>query len=126
MRDRIRASQIRQEISQLILKRQGIERSLLRRRRMISACLIRRNLGTTAKKRRSLAYYLSGRVSGKTILRYVRKGDLGRIKRETSAWQDYSNSVARWRKISDEIERLFRELGRVQSEEPFKEEVSDG
>lgn len=121
MGDRISASHIRQKISQLILERQRIEKDLLRHRRMISACLIGRHLGTSSKKRRSLAYYLSGKISGKTILRYVKKVNLERIKKETLSWREYSQSMARWRKISDKMERLFRELGRVQAEEPFKE-----
>ena len=86
---------------------------------MIAGCLIARHLGFSQEKRKTPSYYLSGKVSGKTVLRHVKKRDLGRIRRGAEAWREYSRSMARWREVSNEIEKLFRKLGRVQSEDPW-------
>lgn len=93
---------------------------------MIAACLIARHLGSSQEKRKTPSYYLSGKVSGKTVLRHVKKEDLEHVRKRAEVWREFSSSIARWRKPNDEIERLFRKLGRMQSEEPFKKEASDG
>jgi hypothetical protein len=126
MNDRVYASRIRQLISKRLKERQFIERSLLKHREMIAACLIARHLGSSQEKRKIPSYYLSGKVSGKTLLRYVKKDDLGRVRRGVEAWREFSSSLSRWRKLNNEIEKLFRKLGKVQSEEPFKKEATDG
>ncbi|MFZ5985897.1 MAG: hypothetical protein ACOYWZ_02075 [Bacillota bacterium] len=117
------ASQIRQKISRKLEEKQTIERFLLEHREMIAGCLIERRLGTSVKKRSSPAYYLSGKISGKTILRYVKKGELRRIKEKVSQWRVFNRYLVRWWNISNEVRKLFRELGRVQSDEPFKKET---
>lgn len=126
MMDRQIASQTRQIISRKVREREFIEKSLLKHTEMVVASLIERKLGTSIKKRSSSAYYLSGKVSGKTILKYVRKGELLQVKKKTLQWREFTNYLVRWQKINDEIGELFKELGKAQSEEPFKEELSDG
>jgi hypothetical protein len=126
MKDREYASRIRQLISERLKERQFIERSLLKHREMIAACLIARHLGSSQEKRKTPSYYLSGKVSGKTVLRHVKKEDLEQVRKRAEAWREFSSSLSRWRKLNNEIEKLFRKLGKVQSEEPFKKEATDG
>lgn len=120
------ASRIRQTIFKRSRDREFIEKVLLKHREMITGCLITRNLGTTVEKRKTPSYYLSGKVSGKTVLKYVRKDKLDRVRKRCEAWREFSKYIAKWRKLSKEIEELFRKLGRVQSENPFSEGEEDG
>jgi hypothetical protein len=122
MRDKNRASRIRQQISGKLRERRFIEGNLLKRRDMIAACLIARHLGSSEEKRKTPSYYLSGKVSGKTMLRHVRKEDLGRVRKRTEAWRKFSGLMAKWHKLDAEIGRLLRELGSAQSEKPFGKE----
>ncbi|MEW6619453.1 MAG: hypothetical protein AB1422_08990 [bacterium] len=126
MKDRQMANQIRQKISRKLEEKQDMEKALLRHREMIMVCLIKRRLGTSAKKRSSSAYYLSGKISGKTKLKYVKKQELLRMKKETSQWCEFNRYLTKWWKISNEVRELFRELGKAQSKEPFREEEKDG
>lgn len=121
MKNREHASRIRQLISTKLKERQFIERSLLKHREMIAACLIARHLGSSQEKRKTPSYYLSGKISGKTMLRHIKKEDLEHVRKRAEAWREFSSSLSRWRKLSNEIERLFRKVGRLQSEEPFME-----
>lgn len=125
MKNREYASRIRQLISKKLKERQFIEGSLLKHREMIAACLIARHLGSSQEKRKTPSYYLSGKISGKTVLRHIKKSELEQVRKGTGAWREFSSSLSRWRKLSNEIERLFRKLGKTQSEEPFRKEVSD-
>lgn len=125
MKNREHASRIRQLISKRLKERQFIERSLLKHREMIAGCLIARYLGSSKEKRKTPSYYLSGKVSGKTVLRHIKKAELEQVRKGTEAWREFSSSLSRWRKLSNEIERLFRKLAKTQSEEPFRTEVSD-
>ncbi len=120
------ASRIRQAIFRKSKDRDFIEKVLLKHREeMITGCLIARNLGTALEKRKTPSYYLSGKVSGKTVLKYVKKDNLEGIRKRCEAWREFSSSIAKWRKLSKEVEELFRELGRVQSENPFSEGEGD-
>jgi hypothetical protein len=126
MKDKELASRIRQLISKKLKERQFIEQSLLKHREMIAACLIARHLGSSREKRKTPSYYLSGKVFGKTVLRHVKKENLEHIRKRAAAWREFSSSIAGWRKLNNEIEKLFRKLGKVQSEEPFKKDTSNG
>ena len=84
---------------------------------MIPACLVKRYLGTSQKKRGRAYWYLSRRVDGRTVLRYVKLAELDKIKRGTGAWREYSAGLREWVKINRQIEKLLQELGRLQSEE---------
>lgn len=120
------ASRSRQTIFKKSRDRDFIEKVILKHREMITGCLITRNLGTAEEKRKRPSYYLSGKVSGKTVLKYVKKDNLERVRKRCEAWREFSISIAKWRKLSKEIEELFRELGRVQSKNPFSEGEEDG
>jgi len=109
------SSHIRQCIRRLTNRRTKLEKKLLYfRHEMLDACLIERRKLAKGQIRKSPAFYLSRKVSGKTRLTYVRKDDLESVRLQTDRWRDYSRFMAEWVKISAEIEQLFRELAKQQ------------
>lgn len=119
-----RASRLRQQVACLRTRRAQLETRLLRRRRMLRASLVERYLGTTAKKRKTPAYYLSGLYQGKTVLRYVRKEDWSRVLPQARAWSEYYHLAAQWVKLGEELEAVWRELGQAQADEVSWDERS--
>ena len=111
-----RASCLRQEISQLIGQRNGLEKRLLRRRRMVRASYVVRYLGTKEAKRRTPADYLSFRKGGRTVLRYVLPAERVSLKAKAQGWGQYVRWIAQWVKISRDLEKAWRALGEAQAE----------
>lgn len=114
--DSTKASRLRQEISHLIDRRNGIEKRLFERRRMLRASFLVRYLGTKEAKRHSPAYYLSFRKEGKTVLRYVPSKERASVKARAEAWGEYVRLVAEWVRISRQLEKSWRTLGEAQAE----------
>jgi len=108
------ASKLRQRIVSLQGQRDRLEAVILQRRRMLDACLVERYGLAGGRERRCPAYYLSEKVEGKTRLTYVRKAQLRRVRAATDAWREFSRALALWVKVTVEVERLMRELGRAQ------------
>lgn len=81
---------------------------------MVDACLVERYTLAGGKQRKTPAYYLSRKADGSTRLTYVRKDDLARVRAATEAWRAFSQAMARWMKLNDELAKLMRELGRRQ------------
>jgi len=108
------ASRLRQRIATLKAKRDRLEQTLLVRRRMVDACLVERYGLAGGKLRQSPAYYLSRKVQGRTRLTYVHKGELKRMRAATDQWRALSQAMAQWVKVTQELERLLRQLGRAQ------------
>ncbi len=108
------ASRLRQRIASLKAKRDRLEQTLLVRRGMVDACWVERYGLAGGKRRRSPACYLSRKVLGRTRLTYVRKGELKRLRAATDQWRTFSQAMAQWVQVSQELERLLRELGRAQ------------
>lgn len=108
-------SRIRQHIAILRLQRERLERKLMAHRRgMIDACLIARKELAGGKLRKSPAFYLSRKIKGKTKLTYVRKVDLAGVRRATDGWREFSSALADWVKLTERIQKLFRDLGQAQ------------
>ena len=78
---------------------------------MINASFVEMRTLAGGRVRKTPAYYLSAKVSGVTKLTYVRKSDLGVVRRRATSWKYYSLNLAKYVKISKEIEGLFRILG---------------
>ena len=114
MAGRPTASKLRQQIVSRQRERDRLEAVVLLRRRMLDACLVERYGLAGGRGRRSPAYYLSEKVEGKTRLTYVRKAQLRRVRTATDAWREFSRALAQWVKVTVELERLMRELGRAQ------------
>ncbi len=122
MKNQKQASLSRKRIVELRKQRDKLEEKLLKRRDMIRASLVKRFLGTTEKKRERAYWYLSRAIAGKTILKYVRFGDLGKVSKKTKAWKEFSSTLAQWVKVTRYLEKLLRQLGEMQSEKYEPEE----
>ena len=114
--NRSRASRIRLLIRTLRAEQTRLEEQLLRRRRMLRASLIERYLGTSEHKRPTPAYYLSFLDEGKTILKYVKQGQLLTIEPKAKAWGEYCNLLADWVRVNRRLEAAWRDLGQAQSD----------
>ena len=115
---------IREQISRVRTQRRKLEKKLMAHRQdMIAACLVARRHLAGGKLRKTPAFYLSRKVTGKTRLGYVGKDRLHSVKRATDDWREFSSALARWVKLTARLERLFRDLGKAQirSDSPEKE-----
>jgi hypothetical protein len=63
-----------------------------------------------------IAYYLSASIRGESRHRYVRKGEVAYWRQRAQAWQRFQQAVASWVKVSKEIEKELREIGRQRCE----------
>lgn len=118
------ASRLRQQIAGLRSERARLEYKLLKRRRMLRATLVERYLSAGKQKRKTPAYYLSFPQDGRTVQKYVRLEILSRVKPRAQAWSEYYHLLARWVRLNQKIEAVWRELGQAQADEP--QAASDG
>jgi len=111
-------SKIKAKIAYLAAQRKLCEKYLLARHKMINASFVEMRTLAGGRVRKTPAYYLSAKVSGVTKLTYVRKSDLGVVRRRATSWKYYSLNLAKYVKISKEIEGLFRILGTLSLDIP--------
>ncbi|GAH48622.1 unnamed protein product [marine sediment metagenome] len=104
-------SKIKAKIAYLMTKRGTCEKYLLARHKMINASFVEMRTLAGGRMRKTPAYYLSRKVGGVTKLAYVKKSDLNIVERRALAWKYYSANLAKFSKISKEIESYFRILG---------------
>ena len=83
---------------------------------MLRASFIVRYLGTSRRKRRSPAFYLSFRSGGKTVLRYTAAKERERCRAKAEAWGEYQRLIAEWVRVCEQIEVCWRSLGEAQSD----------
>ena len=102
----------RQKVSLLIRKRAQFERIAMGRFPMVAASFMPRRLRPGG----SLVYYLSASVQGESRHRYVRKGEVEYWRKRALAWRRYTKVMASWVKVSREIEKELREIGRLRCE----------
>lgn len=121
MRDRRRASRLRQQIARRGGELFALQEQMLRARRMIAASLVERHLGTADDKRASSAFYLSCATQGRTRLVYIPKAQVERVRVQVEAWRAYRAALQRWRALSQEMAGLLRELGEAQASRPGEE-----
>ena len=109
------ASRIRQQIAALARQRDRLEEQILSYRLpMLDACLIARHRLAGGKLRKTPAYYLSRKVQGKTQLIYVGRDHLRVVRGQTDRWREFCRAVAQWVKLTMQMEKLFRQLGKRQ------------
>ena len=111
-------SKIKAKIAYLAAQRKLCEKYLLARHKMINASFVEMRTLAGGRVRKTPAYYLSAKVSGVTKLTYVRKSDLGVVRRRATSWKYYSLNLSKYVKISKEIEGLFRILGTLSLDIP--------
>jgi len=106
---RLQLAGLRQRVRDLKGRRSTLEQVAIRRHHpMIAASLLERRFRPGGP----VACYLSIPHPKSSRHRYVRKAELDRIRRETSAWREFSEAMAEWVRVNAEIERLLRKIGR--------------
>lgn len=103
-------SQLKAKIRYLINQRGSTENYLLAHHSLINASFIKMDSLAHGKKRKTPAYYLSRKINNKTKLTYVKAGDIPVVKRRATAYKYYMQNLAKFVKLSRQIEASFREL----------------
>jgi len=60
-----------------------------------------------------VVYYLSASIEGESRHRYVRKEEVGYWGQRAAAWKKFIQAMAAWVKVSKEIEKALRKIGRL-------------
>ena len=107
-----RLSLLRKKIHLLKGKRNQWERIALGRSPMVPASLLARRLRPGAPA----VYYLSASIQGESRHRYVRQGEVDYYRQRAQAWQKFQQALASWVKVSKEVEKTLRQLGRLRCE----------
>ena len=102
----------RKKVSHLIRKRARFERIALGRSPMVAASFMPRKLRPGG----SVVYYLSASIQGESRHRYVRKGEVSYWRKRALTWRGFMKAIASWVKVSREIEKELREIGRWRCE----------
>ena len=102
----------RQEVNLLIRKRARFERIAMGRSSMVAASFMPRRF----KPGGPALYYLSASIHGESRHRYVRKGEAPYWRKRATAWHGFIKAMASWVKVSREIEKELREIGRLRCE----------
>ena len=63
-----------------------------------------------------MVYYLSASIQGESRHRYIRKGEVQYWRERATAWRRFIKAMASWVKVNKEIEKEFREIGRLRCE----------
>ena len=116
--DKENISKIKAKIAYLATQRRHCKKYLLARHKMINASFVEMRTLAGGKKRKTPAYYLSAKIGGVTKLKYIKKDDIELVRRRATSWKYYSLNLAKYVKISKEIEKLFRKLGALSLEIP--------
>jgi hypothetical protein len=104
---KIRIAKLRQEARFLRGRRASLERIAMGFVPMLPASLLERRF----RKGGPPAYYLSIPHPKTSRHRYVRKANVDMIRRQTDAWREFSQAMAQWVRVNDQIERLLRQIG---------------
>jgi len=102
----------RKKVSLLMRKRRQLERIAMGRSPMVAASFMPRRLTPGGP----LAHYLSASIEGQSRHRYVRKSEVEYWRKRALAWKDFLKAMASWVKVSREIEKELREIGRLRCE----------
>ena len=105
---RLQLATLRQRIRDLKGRRNTLERLAMQPQLMLAASLLERRFRPGGPA----AYYLSIPHPKSSRHRYVRKAQVDQIRRQTGAWREFSDAMAEWVRVNDEIERLLRQIGK--------------
>jgi len=111
-------SKLKAKIRYLMKQRGLSEKYLLSHHSLINASFIKMETLSHGKKRGTPAYYLSRKIDGVTRLTYVKTKDLAIVRRRALAYKYFIQNLAKFVKLSKEIEVSFRELGLLLIEIP--------
>lgn len=102
----------RKKVSLSIRKRARFERIAMGRSPMVAASFMPRKLRPGGP----VVYYLSASIQGESRHRYVRKGEVQYWRKRALIWRGFMKAMASWVKVNREIEKEFREIGRLRCE----------
>jgi len=63
-----------------------------------------------------VVYYLSASIGGESRHRYVRRDEVEYWRKRALAWRRFIQAMASWVKVSREMEKELREIGRLRCE----------
>lgn len=107
-----KVSSYRKKVDVLRGKRNHLERMLMGRSPMVAGSFIPRRFRPGAP----VAYYLSASIRGQSRHRYVRKEEVGYWRPRAAAWKKFIQAMASWVKVSKEMEKALRKIGRLRCE----------
>ena len=102
----------RKKVEILVRKRNRLERIAMGRSPMVAASFMPRRLRPGGP----VVYYLSASIKGESRHRYIRKGEVEYWRKRASAWRRFMKAMVSWVKVSKEIEKELREIGRLRCE----------
>lgn len=105
---KLQLARLRQRIRDLKARRNTLENVAQQHQAMVAASLIERRFRPGAPP----AHYLSIPGPHNSRHRYVRKQELEFVRRHAEAWREFSQTMAEWARINEEIERLLRRIGK--------------
>ena len=109
---KIRLAKLRQEVHLLKGRRATLERITMSFVPMVAASLYERRFRPDGAP----AYYLSIPTPQNSWQRHVRKDELDYFRRRAGHWREYVHAMAEWVRVSREIERCLRALGKGRCE----------
>lgn len=102
----------RKKVEILVRKRNHLERIAMERSPMVAASFMPRRLRPGCP----VVYYLSASIKGESRHRYIRKGEVEYWRKRASAWRRFMKAMVSWVKVSKEIEKELREIGKLRGE----------
>lgn len=102
----------RKKVEILVRKRNHLERIAMERSPMVAASFMPRRLRPGGP----VVYYLSASIKGESRHRYIRKGEVEYWRKRASAWRRFMKAMVSWVKVSKEIEKELREIGKLRGE----------
>lgn len=99
----------RKKVSLLIRKRARLERIAMGRSPMVAGSFMPRRLRPGGP----VVYYLSASIRGESRHRYVRKDEVQYWRKRALNWRGFTKAMALWAKVNREIEKEWREIGRL-------------
>ncbi len=101
-------SSIRKRLSQLLRDRAACEQIAMEPEPMVAASFLER----TVRPNQPQPYcYLSASIEGESRHRYVPLKQAATWRGRAQRWRQFSQAMARWVKLNDQIETLLRTLG---------------
>jgi hypothetical protein len=102
----------RKKVEILVRKRNHLERIAMGRSPMVAASFIPRRIRPGGP----VVYYLSASIKGESRHRYIRKGEVEYWRKRASAWRRFMKAMVSWVKVSKEIKKELREIGKLRGE----------
>jgi len=105
---KLQLAKTRRKIRAIKTRRTALEYIALAPHPMVQASIIQRRF----RGGNAICHYLGIPTPRGSWHRYIRKDELDYFRRRTDRWREYARAMAEWVKLSEEMERLLRQLGK--------------